>query len=119
MYGYESFVTLTSGRLHYKLQIRPLVRESAPRRQAWQLSGKRKERFKNLVMGPKGVPDTKTDRPTDSHSQHQLNSAQLNSWGVQGLRLAISKGPNRVGVSLPSPEEGNRLSFGNIVFYSF
>jgi hypothetical protein len=29
---------------------------------------------KNLVMGPKGVPDTKTDRPTDRRSQHQLNS---------------------------------------------
>jgi hypothetical protein len=28
---------------------------------------------KNLVMGPKGVPNTKTDRPTDRRSQHQLN----------------------------------------------
>jgi hypothetical protein len=25
-------------------------------------------------MGPKGVPDTKTDRPTDHRSKHQLNS---------------------------------------------
>jgi hypothetical protein len=28
---------------------------------------------KNLVMGPKGVPDINTDRPTDYWSQHQLN----------------------------------------------
>jgi hypothetical protein len=27
---------------------------------------------KNLVMGPKGVPDTKTDSSTDRRSQHQL-----------------------------------------------
>jgi hypothetical protein len=27
---------------------------------------------KNLVMVPKGVPDTRTDRPTDHRSQHQL-----------------------------------------------
>jgi hypothetical protein len=28
-------------------------------------------------MGPKGVPDTKTDRPIDRRSKHQLNSVQL------------------------------------------
>jgi hypothetical protein len=27
MYGYESFATLTTNRMHYKLQTRPLVRE--------------------------------------------------------------------------------------------
>jgi hypothetical protein len=32
------------------------------------------------------------------------------------LRLALSKEPNRVAVSLPSPEEGNRSSFRNAVF---
>jgi hypothetical protein len=31
---------------------------------------------KNLVMGPKWVPDTKTDRLTDRRSQHQLNSTE-------------------------------------------
>jgi hypothetical protein len=37
--------------------------------------------------------------------------------GVQCLRLARSKGTNWVGVfSLPSPEDGNRSSFGNVVF---
>jgi hypothetical protein len=29
---------------------------------------------------------------------------------------ALSKGPNRVGVSLPSPEDGDRSSFRNVVF---
>jgi hypothetical protein len=65
MYGYESSATLTTDRLHYKLQTCPLVREGAPRQIAKQLSGKRKEKKKHLVMGAKGVPDTKTDRPTD------------------------------------------------------
>jgi hypothetical protein len=32
IYGYESSAILTTGRLHYKLQTRPLVREGAPRR---------------------------------------------------------------------------------------
>jgi hypothetical protein len=67
MYGYDSSATLTTGKFHYKLQTRPLVREGAPRRRAKQLSGKRKEK-KNLVMGPKAVPDIKTDRPTDCRS---------------------------------------------------
>jgi hypothetical protein len=47
MYGYESSAILTTDRLHYKLQTRPLVRESAPRRRAKQLSGKRKEKEKS------------------------------------------------------------------------
>jgi hypothetical protein len=34
----------------------------------------------------------------------------------QWCRSALSKGPNRVGVSLPLPEEGNRFSFQNVVF---
>jgi hypothetical protein len=59
MYSYESSATLTTDSLHEKLQTRPLVREGAPRLRAKQLSGKRKEK-KNLAMGPKGVPDTKT-----------------------------------------------------------
>jgi hypothetical protein len=36
-------------------------------------------------MGPKGVPDTKTDRATDRRSIRQLNSTQLNSF----LRRAV------------------------------
>jgi hypothetical protein len=37
---------------------------------------------------------------------------------VQWLRLALSKGPNRVGVSFPSPEDGNRSRFRNFLFSS-
>jgi hypothetical protein len=51
IYGYESSATLTTGRLHYKLQIRPLVRECAPRRRAKQLFGKGKEKEKS-AHGP-------------------------------------------------------------------
>jgi hypothetical protein len=39
------------------------------------------------------------------------------SW-IQLLRLALSKGPNKVGDSLPSPADGNRSSFRNDVFSS-
>jgi hypothetical protein len=35
------------------------------------------------------------------------------------MKLAFSKGPNKVGVSLHSPEDGNRSSFRNIVFTSY
>jgi hypothetical protein len=56
MYGYESSATLTTDRLHYKLQAGPLVRE-APKNEEQS-----KRKGENLVMGPKGVPDTKTDR---------------------------------------------------------
>jgi hypothetical protein len=38
---------------------------------------------------------------------------------VQWLRLAPFKGPNRVDVSLPSPEDGNRSSFWSVVFSSY
>jgi hypothetical protein len=44
MYGYESYATLTTYRLHYKLQTRPLVRKGAPRGRGKQLSWKRKDK---------------------------------------------------------------------------
>jgi hypothetical protein len=42
-----------------------------------------------------------------------LEKANLNHW-----RLALPKGPNRVGISFPSPEDGIRSSFWNIMFSS-
>jgi hypothetical protein len=60
MYGYEPSATLTTDRLHYKLQTRPLVREGAPRRRTKQLSGKTKGKSKIWSWAPKGVPNTKT-----------------------------------------------------------
>jgi hypothetical protein len=37
---------------------------------------------------------------------------------LKQLRLVLSTGPNRAGVSLPSPENGNRSSFRSIVLSS-
>jgi hypothetical protein len=85
MYGYESSTTLTTDRLHYKLQTRPLVREGAPIRRGKQLSGKERKK-KNLVMGPKGMPATE-DRPNDRRSQHQLNSRRI-------IYLCVYREPN-------------------------
>jgi hypothetical protein len=68
MCGYESSATLTTDRLHYKLQTRPLTREGAPRRRAKQFSGKRKEKSKVWSWAPKGCPTRRrTGRLTVSH----------------------------------------------------
>jgi hypothetical protein len=58
MYDYKPSGTLTTDRLHHKLQTRPLVREDAPRRIAKQFSGKSKESVKS-GHGPQDIP---TDR---------------------------------------------------------
>jgi hypothetical protein len=67
MCAYESSATLTTDRLRYKLQTHHVVKEGAPSRRSNQFSGKRKWK-KDLVMGPKGVPDTKTYWLTDRQS---------------------------------------------------
>jgi hypothetical protein len=36
-------------------------------------------------MGPKGVPYTKTDRPTDRRSKHQLTNYITDFWNVKWL----------------------------------
>jgi hypothetical protein len=59
MYGYESSATLTTDRLHYKLQARPLVSESSQDEEQSNFPAKERKK-KNLFMGPKGVPDTMT-----------------------------------------------------------
>jgi hypothetical protein len=55
MYGYESSVTLTTDRLHYKLQTRPLVREGAQDEEQCNFPAKQKEKVKS---------DNLTDRPS-------------------------------------------------------
>jgi hypothetical protein len=40
-------------------------------------------------------------------------------WGDQLLKLALSKGPNRVGVSLAPAEDGNRSNFRIVVISSY
>jgi hypothetical protein len=53
-------------------------------------------------------------------TQNYWVSGLYRSYGIINttLKLALSKGPNRVGVSLPSPEDGKRSSFRNTVFFS-
>jgi hypothetical protein len=75
-YGYEPSATLITGRLHYKLQTHPLVREGATRRRAKQFSGKRREEEKSGHRLQRGA-DTKTYKQTDLRSQYQLKSTQL------------------------------------------
>jgi hypothetical protein len=41
------------------------------------------------------------------------------TWVAQYLRLTLSKGLTRVGVSLPSPLEGNSFGFQNLVFSGY
>jgi hypothetical protein len=55
-YGYESSATLTTDRLHYKLQTRPLVREGAA------IFRQKKGKRKIWSWAPKGCP---TPRHTD------------------------------------------------------
>jgi hypothetical protein len=64
MYGFESSATLTTDRLHYKLQTRPLVREGAQKRRAKQFSGKRKKKVKSGHGPQRGArhQDILTDR---------------------------------------------------------
>jgi hypothetical protein len=66
MYGYESSATLTTNRLHYKLQTCPLVREGAPRRRVKQFSGKRNKKVKSGHGPKRGArhQDILTDRPS-------------------------------------------------------
>jgi hypothetical protein len=51
-----------------------LSSERAPQDEEQSNCSAKERKKKNLAMGPKGVPDTKTDRQTDRRSQHQLNS---------------------------------------------
>jgi hypothetical protein len=56
---------------------------------------------------------------TRKHNVSETGPVSVLRWGeIQRLRLALSKGPNRVVVSLPSHEEGNRSSIRNTVFSS-
>jgi hypothetical protein len=80
----------------YELQTHPLVREGTSHKKTCNYL----TAIKNLVMDPRWVPDTKTDRPL-------VVNITSTSWVVLLLRLALSKGPNRVGVSFPSLEDGN------------
>jgi hypothetical protein len=76
MYGYESPATVTADRLRYKLQT-ILSSERTPQDEEQRNCQAKERKKENLAMGPKGVPNTKIERPTDRGSHQQLNSCQL------------------------------------------
>jgi hypothetical protein len=48
-------------------------------------------------------------------SKHNFSETEsVCVFRITGLRLAVSKKPITVGVSLPSPEDGNSSSFRNV-----
>jgi hypothetical protein len=51
--------------------------------------------------------------------RHLLCPLETDLSKFQLLRLAISEEPNRVGVSLFSPEDGNESSFRNAMFSDY
>jgi hypothetical protein len=118
MLSITEFETVIPQRLRYKLQTRPLVREGAQRRRAKKFSGKRKEKVKpgHGLRGGAQHQRILTDWLTDWPSVVKWLRLPL---VVKSLRLVLSKGPNRVDVSLPSPESGNRFSFRNVVCPSY
>jgi hypothetical protein len=68
--------------------------------------------FRKLGLFPSSGEGMKT--PT---LLRPLESANFHHW-TTGLCLAFSKVPNRVGVSLPSPDDEIRSNFRNGVFSS-
>jgi hypothetical protein len=59
-----------------------LLTERAPQDEEQSNCPAKETKKNNLVMDPKGVPDTKTYRPIDRRSQHQLNSVVIESVAV-------------------------------------
>jgi hypothetical protein len=49
----------------------------------------------------------------------QLENAKFQKLDLQLVELALSEGFNRACVCFPSPEDGNRADFWNVVFSSF
>jgi hypothetical protein len=47
-----------------------------------------------------------------------LQSLERANLNHSNWRLPLSKGPKRVDVSFPLPEDGNRSRFRNVMFYS-
>jgi hypothetical protein len=82
---------------------RPVLSSERAPQDEEQSNCREKEREINLVIGPRGVPDTKTDRPTDRLS-HQLSSVRvypaLRRVGilVPPLYLCDEKGTSTPGV---------------------
>jgi hypothetical protein len=94
---YELNLYMLCRRKYSKLQTHFLVREDA----IWKrikviVSQKKKKRKINLVMGPKGRPDTKTNWPTVIKKKNRpaLWSSGLSSWIHNGDVLRFLWGTN-------------------------
>jgi hypothetical protein len=76
-----------------------LSSERAPQDEEQSNCPAKERKKKNLFMGPKGVPASKTDRPTDRRSQHQLNSTQAIINNTTLLLKLCSNEDTQTGVS--------------------
>jgi hypothetical protein len=61
----------------FELHTRPLVRESAPQEEEQSNCLTTERKRKNLLMGPRGLHDTKTDWPTYCLFQYQENKQSM------------------------------------------
>jgi hypothetical protein len=78
---------LARPRSNYKLQTHSLVMEGTPHKKEPQMStGNWKE--KNLVAGPRWVPDTKTDWPNDRKSSYKFDLTFMLVWVGQSWVLS-------------------------------
>jgi hypothetical protein len=71
-----------------------------------------------LNTGKHNISETGSDSVLRLGEGETYSVRSLRSTKSQCLRLAPSEGPNRVGVSLPSPADGRRSSFQTTVFSS-
>jgi hypothetical protein len=78
------------------------------------------KRKKNLVMGPKGVLETKVDRPTDRRSQYQLTtnyrpalSSEREPQEEQSNCPAKERKEKNLVMGCPTPRRIGRLTVGH------
>jgi hypothetical protein len=57
-------------------------------------------------------------RCSKEHNISETGSVQWSPPPSQWYRVSLSNGPNSVGVSHPTPEDGNRSSFRNVVLFN-
>jgi hypothetical protein len=79
----------------------------------WTLFIVRNSKYKKTTFRKLDVfPSSGEGKETPTVLGPPLERSNLNHW----TRLALAKGPSKAGVSLPSPEDGNRSSFPNLLF---
>jgi hypothetical protein len=78
-----------------------------------------------ILTQPRWPSENRRRCPTPAHnktSRTHLNMAEALgasiTQSVSSVRLALTKGPNRIGVSIPSRVDGSRFSLRNVAFSS-